>query len=498
MTLIISIVKVLIAFILLRYFRKARQYFRHLAIKRQYGCQPPPSTPSKDPFLGLDSVYRMLRSVKENRRNLSLKEQLDLYGYTFQSNLFGKIEVFTAEPQNLRTIFAADFKSFGVEPMRLFVFGPLLGEGVMTTDGASWAHSRALLQPVFSRTQITDCSAFEIHVTRLIDQLPRDGSTVDLQPLFAKLALDSSSEFLFGESLKLLSATPTSGAETFWHSYGYAQRGVGRRLQLPRWNVFTRDTKFWDSCAAARKFVEQYVDKALSRHPEKESDRASLAYGLSKITKDRNKIRNQLLNVFLPAHDAIAVLLTNVFFNLARHPDVWSRLREEILDLGHDELTFERVKALTFLQYVIKETLRLFPTVGSVGRVALRDTTIPTGGGGSGTSSILVRKGDSVRTSFYALHRRKDLYGEDAELFDPKRWAKLDPPRWSYLPFGGGPRVCPGQHLGVAETSYAIVRILQTFQGIENRDPVDEFVENYKITTESKNGAKVCLIPVEK
>lgn len=493
MTLIISIVTAVAAPILVFCFQSVRQYFKRLAIKRQHGCQRPPSTPSKDPLLGLDSVYRMLRSVKENRRNLSLKEQLDLYGYTFQSNLFGKIEVFTAEPQNLQAIFAKDFESFGVEPMRLFVFEPLIGKGVMTTDGAQWARSRALLQPVFSRTQIADYSAFETHVARLIDLIPKDGSTVDLQPLFAKLSLDSSSEFLFGESLELLSATPSSGAQTFWHSYSYAQRGVGRRLQLPKWNVFTRDSNFWDSCASVRKFVENYVERALSYHPEKECERAVLAYGLSKITQDRNDMRNQLLNVFLPAHDAIAVALTNVFFSLARHPEVWSRLREEILNLGHEQLTLERLKGLTFLHCVIKETLRLFPTVGSVGRVALRDTTIPTGGGISGTSPILIRKGDSVRTSFYALHRRKDFYGENAEKFDPKRWADLDPPRWCYLPFGGGPRICPGQQLGMAEVSYAIVRILQTFQGIENRDPVNEFVENYKITTESKNGAKVCL-----
>ena len=493
MTLTSSIFIALGISILLLCVEKARRYFQRLAIKRQYGCQSPPSTPSKDPLLGLDTVYRMLRSVKKNRRNLSLKEQLDLYGYTFQSNLFGKIEVFTAEPQTLQTILATGFEDFGVEPMRLFVFEPLIGKGIMSTDGAYWAHSRALLQPIFSRTHFANYSAFEIHVARLIDLIPKDGSTVDLQPLFAKLALDSSSEFIFGTSLGLLSATPTNGAQTFWEDYSYAQRGVGRRLQLPRWSVFTRDKKFWDSCAATRTFVEKYVDEALSHHTEKESERAVLAYGLSKIVPDRDEMRNQLLNVFVPAHDAIGVALTNVFFNLARHADVWSRLREEVLGLGDEQLTWEWLKRLTLLQSVIKETLRLFPTVGSVGRVALRDTIIPTGGGESGTSPILIRKGDSVRTSFYALHRRKDLYGENAEQFDPERWTTLDPPRWSYLPFSGGPRVCPGQQLGIADVSYAVVRILQTFQSIENRDPVHEFVENYKITTESKNGAKVSL-----
>ena len=495
MTLRGNFVTAFAATILLLCLHKAYLYFKRLAVRRHYKCQPPPSTPSRDPILGLDSVYRMLRSVRDNRRNLSLKEQLDSYGYTFQSNLFGKIEVFTAEPQNLQAILATEFEDFGVEPMRLFVFEPLIGKGIMTTDGAHWAHSRALLQPIFSKTQFANYSAFETHVARLIDLIPKDGSTVDLQPLFAKLALDSSSEFIFGESLALLSTKPTCGAQSFWNNYSYAQRAVGRRLQLPKCNVFTRDTKFWDSCALARGFVEQYVETTFPHHLGKEPERAVLAYGLSKITENRDEIRNQLLNVFLPAHDAIAVALTNVFFNLARHPVVWSELRKEVLDLGDEQLTYERLKRFTLLQYVIKETLRLYPTIGSVGRVALRDSMIPTGGGESGTSPIFIRKGDSVRTSFYALHRRKDIYGENAEQFDPQRWAKLKPPNWSYLPFGGGPRVCPGQQLGIAEVSYAIVRILQTFQGIENRDPIGDFIENYKITTESKNGAKVAFTP---
>ena len=496
MTAVLSVViAALSASIVLFSLQKALRYFQRLSIKRRYGCQPPPATLSRDPFFGLDSVYRMLRSVKENRRNLSLKEQLDTYGYTFQSNLFGKTEVFSADPQNLQAVFATDFRSFGVQPMRLFVFEPLIGKGIMTMDGSHWAASRALLQPIFTRTQITDLSTFNTHVTRLIDLIPKDGSTVDLQPLFARLALDSASEFLFGESLQLLSSHPSRDAQTFWQMYSYAQAGVGKRLQLPRWNLFTRDKKFWESCAVARGFVKLQVDKALL-YSEKESERAVLAYGLSKVTQDRDDIRNQLLNVFLPAHDATAVVLTNVFFNLARHHGVWDKLRREILDIHSEQLTFERLKSLTYLQYVIKETLRLYPTVGSVGRIALRDTVLPVGGGKAGTSPFLIRKGDGLRTSFYALHRRRDIYGEDAEQFKPGRWANLHPPHWAYLPFGGGPRVCPGQQLGLAQVSYTVVRILQVFQAIEDRDPVTEFIENYKITTESKNGAKVCLIPV--
>lgn len=472
-------------------------YLKRRTLIRENGCQEPPSLPSIDPFFGLDSVFRAIRSIKENKRNLSLKEQLDAYGSTFQSNQYGRTILFTIEPQNLQAIFSTDFESYGVQPIRLFAFKPFAGQGIMTTDGALWAHSRALIRPTFSRTQIGDLSALSGHVTRLIDLIPKDGSTVDLQPLFARLALDSSTDFLFGESVGSLTPNPTVDAKQFLKAYNYGQAGVGKRMQLPQWNILTRDQKFWQSCEIAHKFVDKYVSRAIlqcqSSTPNK---KLVLAEELAKETTDKGDIRNQLLNIFLPAHDATAVALTNVFFNLARHPDVWAKLRSEVLNAPDEEFTFESLKGLRYLQYVINETFRLYPVTGTMARIALRDTVLPTGGGPGGDSPVLVKKGTMIRTSFYALHRRKDVYGPDADQWNPDRWKTLRPQHWAYLPFGGGPRVCPGQQLALTEVGYAITRILRTFKEIERRDPVWEFIEEYKITTESKNGAKVALIPV--
>ena len=464
-------------------------------IKRRYGCQDPPFTASKDPIFGLDSGYSMLRSFKEHRRDVSLKSQLDARGHTFQSNLFGKKEIFSDEPQNLQTVFSENFDNFGVQPTRLFPFEPLVGKGVMTLDGTHWRRSRSFLQPLFAKSQVTDLSSFRVHVEKLVDSIPRDGSTVDLQPMFAKLALDSSSQLLFGDTLGLLESDPPQASRAFWSSYRYAQRGIAKRLQLPKWDFLTRDPKFWDSCAAVRNHVGHYIDEVMSRS-ENAAPKVALINELLNVVPDKEYIKDQLLNVFIPAHDAIAVALTNVFFNLARHPDVWSKLREQVASINMENFSLEHLKGLNYLQAVIKETLRLHPTVGSVGRVALRDTILPAGGGLAGKSPVLIQKGDNFRTSFYSLHRRKDIYGDNAEQFIPDRWSDLARPPWSYLPFGGGPRVCPGQQLGLAQIMYTIVRIVQTFSDIENRDPVLEFVESYKLTTESRNGAKVGFVPV--
>lgn len=80
-------------------------------------------------------------------------------------------------------------------------------------------------------------------------------------------------------------------------------------------------------------------------------------------------------------------------------------------------------------------------------RTALTTTTLPTGGGPQGTSPVLIRKGTAVGYCPYLIHRRKDLYGDDAHLFRPERWADgLEKSvGWGYIPFNGGPRVCLGR-----------------------------------------------------
>ena len=492
-----TILLTLLVFFFLYGVPAVKQHLSHLKTIRKRGCQPPRSLPQRDPIFGLDTAFGMFKSYGEGQRSAKFKEQHDAFGYTFQSVALGKKRIFTIEPDNLRAILSTDFKKWGVQPLRLPPWGPFLGKGVMDTDGAFWRHSRDMIQPLFRREQISDLTSFDVHVTRMLELLPKGGSTVDLQPLFAHLILDFTTEFLFGESLECLTPTPDEDAMKFLDAFHYGQAGIGKRTQLPYWAVLTRDRKFSQAAGIAHDFVDEHINRAVIRnHAQGHGTRRKyiLADELVKAVKDKEDIRNQLLNTFLAAHDTTAVLLTNVFFNLARNPSIYNKLRQEILQINPKDTTFDELNGLQYLGNVVKETSRLTPVVGQSARIALESTVLPTGGGPSGISPIYVPSGTSVQLNFFALHRRLEIYGDDAGTFRPERWESLQVGPWDFLPFMRGPRVCPAQQMALMQVRFTIARILHIFKTIENRDPVIDFVERYRITSDSKNGCKVALV----
>jgi cytochrome P450 len=124
------------------------------------------------------------------------------------------------------------------------------------------------------------------------------------------------------------------------------------------------------------------------------------------------------------------------------------------------------LKKMRYLDLVLKEVLRLYPSVPVNSRAALKTTTLPLEGGPDGQSPILVRKGEAVGYCVYAMHRRTDIYGEDALDFRPERWEDGKLSRdvgYGYLPFNGGPRVCLGQEFALLEAGYTVARLIQRF-----------------------------------
>jgi cytochrome P450 len=338
---------------------------------------------------------------------------------------------------------------------------------------------------------VSDLEHEETHVRNLLQVIPRgeDGWTevFDIMPLFFRLTLDSATGFLFGESVEVqLSAVPgyTPGRRSllisekdFASSFDQAQATIakGARLGDKFWLVHDKQLK--ENCKRCHTFIDHYVGLALEKkntsHAEKRATKARYVFldALVESTQDPVQLRSQLLSILLAGRDTTASLLSYVFMSLTQYPYIYTTLRSTIIeDFGTytnpKNLTFASLKSCNYLQWVLNETLRLYPVVPANMRRALRDTTLPRGGGPDGTSPIYIRKDTNIDYSYYVTHRRKDLWGQDADDFKPERWNGRKS-GWDYLPFNGGPRICIGQQFALTQAGYVVVRMLQRFDAIE-------------------------------
>lgn len=210
---------------------------------------------------------------------------------------------------------------------------------------------------------------------------------------------------------------------------------------------------------------------------EKLSKSDTFIHALARFTRSRKVIRDQLTAILLAGRDTTAATLSWTFLELARRPAVVQKLRREILDMIGENTppTYENLKDMKYLTYVINETLRLYPAVPFNVRTALVDTSLPRGGGPDGMSPVGVRKDTSVGYSTLMTQRRRDLYPAVSKDFPydpaewaPDRWYTWSPKSWNYIPFNGGPRICIGQQFAVVEMGYTICRILQAMSEVED------------------------------
>lgn len=363
-----------------------------------------------------------------------------------------------------------------------------------------------MLRPQFGREQVSDLALEEHHVQSLLQQLPTDSATgwtdtIDLGPLFFRLTIDSATEFLFGVSISSQSAalsTQEKGQHYEWaslaESFDRGTAALGARARLSDFYWLHNPKSFRSDCKEVHRFADYCIQRALdgSGNVGSKSDRYVFLHELIKVTKDVKELRSQLLNILLAGRDTTAGLLGWAFWNMARNPRVFHKLRTAIIDQfgsfeNPQEITFSKLKSCSYLQHVMNETLRLFPSVPLNSRQATRDTTIPRGGGPDGTAPVYVVKGQEVSYSVYVMQRRKDLWGQDADVFNPERWENSKGHGWEYLPFNGGPRICLGQQFALTEAGYVITRLMQRFQAIKSMDSNDTPLHQYGVTSAPKN-----------
>ncbi|KAJ5090478.1 hypothetical protein N7532_009162 [Penicillium argentinense] len=452
---------------------------------RRMGCKPAFIRPSKLPF-GIDILKRYIDMMREQilqNDELVLYEELGRHP-TWNQNILGTWHHVTADPKNVQAMLATQFKDFELGPSRRNLFGPVIGKGIFTTDGKEW---------------------FPVHHDSWTD-------IIDLTPLFFNLTLDSATEFLFGQSVnsQILSSKGIQGIKpgtttpdalpdglSFGQSFDRANAVVVLRSYLMDLYFLYCPAEFRKDCAEIQEFARYYVNLALAGELQSGTEKSApgdptesgyvFLQELVKETKDPEELRSQLLNILLAGRDTTAGLLGWTFYLLSRHPEVYEKLRTVVIETfgessSNTAITFESLKSCSYLQHVLSEVLRLHPVVPENSRRAVRNTTLPRGGGADGTSPIYIRAGEEVTYNVHIMHRREDIWGDDANEFRPERWTGRRP-GWEFIPFNGGPRICLGQQFALTEAGYVVVRMLQRFDGVENMDKSTVVKHKYTSTT---------------
>jgi hypothetical protein len=161
---------------------KARWSFRRAM--RKHGCKPILKYPHTDRVLGTDLTEKMNKARKDGDL---MKRWPEIYkaagGKTFEANIVGKKTLMTMDSKNIQAITATQIEKFKVEPVRGGFVNGWFGKGVFFSDDPHWSIGRKTIKPIFLRSQIGDLSGFGKHVSRMIELIPRDGSTIDLQDL---------------------------------------------------------------------------------------------------------------------------------------------------------------------------------------------------------------------------------------------------------------------------------------------------------------------------
>ncbi|KAK3300298.1 cytochrome P450 [Chaetomium fimeti] len=452
------------------------------------------------PF-GLDFVWG---GISAGKKHETLRFWRDMFkhapSHTVEGRLAGRRIVFTADHENIKAILATQFNDYGKGEPFHEEWKAFLGDSIFTTDGAMWHDSRQLIRPQFIKDRVSDLHVFESHMQTLfraianggalngenqpVDIEAGNGKPVDICDLFFRFTLDSATDFLLGHDLKSLSNPHQEFAEAF----GEVQRVQGIIARTGSLQKLVPRGSFNKNMEVINRFVNLYIERTLRLTPDELANKSksdsgyTFLHALAAYTRDRQVLRDQLIAVLLAGRDTTACTLSWTVYELAHHPEVLKKLRAEILSVvGSTRApTYDDLKSMKYLQNVMNETLRLYPIVPYNVRLALKDTTLPRGGGPAGLDPIKVLKDTPIGYSTLVMQRRADLYPPTSatfapvEEFSPERWYHWQPKPWQYIPFNGGPRICIGQQFALTEMGYVLTRLFQRYDRIDNHmGPLD-------------------------
>lgn len=344
----------------------------------------------------------------------------------------------------------------------------LLGEGLLTNEGASHLRQRRLVQPAFHRDRLIryagDMSALALRSHRRYD----DGAVVDIDREMMRLTLSIVGRTLFSAEVEEDAVSVGEAMNALIAMMPVLMFPLSQYLQylpLPFMRRFqkageTLDATIYRIIGERRGSGEDTGDllSMLLLARDAEGDNTGMT---------DKQVRDETLTLFVAGHETTATALTWAWYLLAQHPDVEARMHGEIDEvLGGREPTFDDVPRLSYTGHIFAETIRLYPPAWAIGRMATTDLEL---------GGYTVPRKSIVLLSPYTMHRSAKWWPEPGR-FLPERWAADDPdrPKFAYYPFGGGPRLCIGERFAWMEGVLILAALARKwkFRRIDNK-PVE-------------------------
>lgn len=281
-----------------------------------------------------------------------------------------------------------------------------------------------------------------------------DGQQVDLDAECRRLTLRALGRAVLGINLDEHADTIAGPLKT---TQEYVTARLTSPVKMPRWLPTPAQRRARNGAATLRRLAADVL-QACRADPTRDAPlvRAMInavdpTTGLA-LTDD--EILNELVVFMMAGHDTTATTLAYALWALGRHPDMQDKIRAEAEAPGNRELTADDVPALRYTVQVLHEALRLCPPGAGVPRLATRDMVV---------DGHMVKAGAVCVVGVYAMHRDPALWDRPLE-FDPDRFAEGAAPRdrWQFLPFGGGPRTCIGDHFAMLEATLALATIVRS------------------------------------
>jgi len=366
------------------------------------------------------------------------------------------------DPALVRSILTEQAEIFPKSDLMVNALEPLIGDSMFVSSGEVWRRQRRMIDPAFTLIRLSRAYPSMVagvdEAEAVLDAHAADGTAFSLDMAMSHLTADIICRTVFSTSLKTRTARDVFDAFTLFER-NVAEVKIWRLIMDPAWRKTPQAPGVLEACRLIRTHLGDLIDAHIAAGADRPDDIAAacIAARDGEAGFSRAELIDQLGVLFLAGHETTASALTWAFFILAMQPDVVARIRAEVAAVsGAGAVEFEHTKHLHYTRNVFRETLRLYPPITFLPRVALQATTL---GGRK------IRRGTLIMIAPWALHRH-EVYWRDPNVFDPDRFsaareAALTP--GAYIPFGYGPRVCVGAGVATAEATLILARLARRY-----------------------------------